>query len=274
MGQAPLPEAALPEAYFRTPSPARFWNYLQGGRDNYPLDRVAADAFATAFPDIFMLADQARRFLMRAVRAVAAEGGVRQFLDVGCGLPVPRDLADIHEVAQRVRPDARVVYVDNDKVVRAHTQAWLRSSTPEGACSYVEADAREPERILAEAGRTLDLSEPVAVVLSGILGHITDFDEARSVLDHLMNRIVPGSYLVLHDGVDKDRAVRQGIDNRNATGIQPYHLRTEEQFRAYFRGLEVLEPGIGLAARWRPEKVEVGVLRPVITCWGAVARKT
>ncbi|WP_211261218.1 SAM-dependent methyltransferase [Pseudonocardia acaciae] len=273
MGEEQTERPAIADEYFQRPSPARFWNYVQGGRDNYPLDRSTGDAFASAFPEIFNLARQAQRYLMRAVHAVATEGGVRQFLDVGCGLPAPSDLADTHQVAQAVHPDARVVYVDNDPVVRAHVQAWVGSSTPEGTCVYLEADAHDPAFILAEAAKTLDFDKPVGVILFGLLGHIADFDEACSIVDQLMAAVPSGSYLLVHDGVDNDAAVSQGIQNRNETGIQAFYLRTDGHFRRYFRGLELLEPGLVSGSLWRPDAAEVGSAQPVGSSYGGVARK-
>lgn len=262
----------LGDAYFRKPSPARMWNYLQGGDDNYPLDRSAGDMMASAFPDIFYLAKQTRKFLMRAAHYVAAEGGVRQFMDIGCGLPGPRDLRDLHEVVQEIHPDARVVYVDSDPVVLAHAQAWLISSTPEGVCTYLEADVHDPETILAEAAETLDLDRPTAICLLGILGHVADFEEACAIVDRLVAAVPSGSYLIVADGFDDGGPLHQGVADRNTTGIDPYHLRRVEQFRRYLRDLEIIEPDIGPVTSWRPDPTEADGLRPALQ-YGGVARK-
>ncbi|HEY4007671.1 MAG TPA: SAM-dependent methyltransferase [Pseudonocardia sp.] len=270
--QQPAGRPALPENYFQKPSPARMWNYLQGGKDNYPLDRSAGDAMAAAQPDSFYLARQARRFLSRAVRSVAVEAGVRQFLDLGCGLPAPRGLDNVHEVAQSAHPDARVVYVDNDRVVLAHAEALLTPLTPAGRCAYIEADVHDVRPILVRAGETLDFTRPIGVIMIGILGHVADFDEALGLVDEVMGAASAGSCLVVGDGVDDDSAMRQGIARRNESGIAPYHLRTVEQFQSYFRGLELLRPGIVPVTLWRPEPTEVGAARPVPSSAG-VARK-
>jgi hypothetical protein len=266
------PPQALPNEYFDRPSPARMWNYLQGGNDNYALDRVAGDAMAGAFPDIFELAQQTRRFLARAVRHLAAEHQVGQFLDIGCGLPAPSHLDNLHEIAQSIRPAARVVYVDNDKVVLAHARALMTSSSDQGRCAYIDADVCEPDRILAEAADTLDFTVPTAVCLLGILGHVPDFAEACSIVDRLLAVFPSGSFLVLADGFDDRGPLNQGVADRNETGIDPYTLRTMDQFHRYLRGLEILEPGIGSIALWRPDPIEVGSARAVLQ-YGGVARK-
>lgn len=248
------------------------WNYLQGGKDNYALDRSAGDAMASAQPDSFYLARQAREFLSRAVRSVAAEAGVRQFLDLGCGLPAPQGLDNVHEVAQTIHPDARVVYVDNDRVVLAHAEALLTPLTPADRCAYIEADVHDLGSILVQARETLDFTRPIGVVMIGILGHIAEFGEALGLIDVVMGAASTGSFLIVGDGVDDDSAMRQGIAQRNQSGIAPYHLRTVEQFQGYFRGLELLQPGIVPVTLWRPDLAEVGTPRPVPSSAG-VARK-
>jgi hypothetical protein len=268
----PFQPSTLPTDYFHRPSPARMWNYLQGGDDNLALDRTAGDAYATEFPEIFYIARQVRRFLMRAVRFVAEDGNVRQFLDLGCGLPSPVDLANVHEVAQRIHPDARVVYVDNDRVVISYADALLTSSTAEGRTAYVEADVGDPATILTQAAETLDFTEPVAVLMLGILGHIADYDEACSIVDEFMDAVPPGSYLVVNDGTNDSDRQRQGVQKRNHAGVAPYCLRSPEQFRGYFDRLELVEPGVVPVPMWRPEPSELGTVRSVPGCAG-VARK-
>jgi hypothetical protein len=248
------------------------WNYLQGGDDHFALDRAAGDAQAEAFPDIFYLARQSRRFLSRAVRCVAVEGDVHQFLDLGCGLPVPDDLDNVHEVAQDIHPDARVVYVDNDRVVISYADALLASKTGEGITAHIEADIRDSAAILAEAAHTLDFTKPIAVLMLGVLGHIADFDEACAAVDEFMAAMPTGSYLIVHDGYDDNRGVKEGVARRNETGIQPYYLRSGSQFEHYFHNLEVMDPGIVPVTTWRPEAVDLGVIRPVAG-YCAVGRK-
>src|SRR5215475_12689327 len=156
------------------PHSARIWNYWLGGKDNYAVDRAAGDAYIKVYPGIVDVARAGRAFLARAVRYLAAEAGIRQFLDVGTGLPTADNT---HQIAQRAAPESRIVYVDNDPLVLAHARALL-TSTPEGATDYIDADAREPEAILARAAATLDLGKPVALMLIGILGHVADDDQA------------------------------------------------------------------------------------------------
>jgi SAM-dependent methyltransferase len=268
----PFEPAALDTEYFERPSPARMWNYLQGGDDHYPLDREAGDAMAASHPEIFDLAKQTRRFLIRAAEYLAQDFGVRQFLDIGCGLPSPHDLPDLHEVAQNRHSDARVVYVDNDKVVMAHAQGWSKAITHDGRCDYLEEDARNPEAILAGSAETLDFTQPVAVCLLGVLGHIPDYDEALSIVRQLMAAVPSGSFLIFADGFDEER-LHEGVSNRNDTGIDPYTLRTIDQFNGYAEGLELLEPGVTSVSLWRPEPVAVGNIRPVMQ-YGGVARKS
>jgi hypothetical protein len=171
------------------PQSARIWNYWLGGKDNYPVDRAAGDQYREAFPEIVDVARASRQFLTRAVRYLAGEAGIRQFLDVGTGLPTADNT---HEVAQRVAPQSRVVYVDNDPLVLAHARALL-TSTPQGATSYIDADLHEPDKILQGAAETLDFTRPVALMLMGILGHVTDYDEARSIVRRLLDALPSGS---------------------------------------------------------------------------------
>jgi hypothetical protein len=248
------------------------WNYLQGGDDNLALDRTAGDALISGFPDITYLARQARRFLMRAVRFVAEVGDVHQFLDLGCGLPAPNDLCNVHEVAQSVHPDAQVVYVDNDKVVISYADALLTGSTTEGTTAYVEADIHHPAQIITEAAEALDFSKPIAVIMLGVLGHVPDHDEACSIVDEFMAAVPVGSYLIAYDGFNHDQQHSRAVAQRNKTGIDPYHLRTIEEFRRYFDGLELVPPGIGPVTGWRPERSAIGTLRTVPSHSG-VARK-
>ena len=172
---------------------ARVWNYWLGGKDHYPVDREVGDRVAEMYPDIVLLARAARAFLSRAVQYLAGEAGIRQFLDVGTGLPT---VNNTHEIAQSIAPESRVVYADNDPLVLAHARALLTSS-PEGVTDYIDADLRDPGKILQEAARTLDFSKPVAITLIAILHHIPDFDEARSIVTRLMEAVPSGSYLVI-----------------------------------------------------------------------------
>jgi S-adenosyl methyltransferase len=187
-----------PQIDTSVPNSARIWNYWLGGKDNYPVDRKAGDGYRAVYPGIVDVARASRRVLTRAVRYLAGEAHVRQFLDIGTGLPTADNT---HEVAQRVAPDARVVYVDNDPVVLAHARALLTSSP--GATAYVDADLHDPERILA-AARTLDFSQPIGLMLLGVLGHIDDDDQARSIVKRLLDALPSGSYLTVCDAGGPD----------------------------------------------------------------------
>jgi hypothetical protein len=250
------------------PHSARIFNYWLGGKDNYPVDREAGEKFVKTFPDIVDLARTGRHFLVRVVRHLAAEAGVRQFLDIGTGLPT---VDNTHEIAQRVAPDSRIVYVDNDPLVLAHAQALL-TSAPGGATDYIQADLREPDKIVEGAARTLDFRRPVALILMGILAHIDDYDEAVSIVKRLLDAVPSGSYLAIRDGADTNRAYAEAIDRYNASGAVPYRLRSLEQLGGYLDGLDLVEPGLVSCPLWRPEfpDLDTPIVRAV---YGAVGRK-
>ncbi|MFD5587286.1 SAM-dependent methyltransferase [Streptomyces sp. NPDC014776] len=250
------------------PHSARIWNYWLGGKDNYPVDEEAGDAYTAVFPGIVTIARSSRAFLRRTITYLVNEAGIRQFLDVGTGLPTAENT---HEVAQRLAPEARIVYVDNDPMVLAHARALLYSS-PEGATAYIDANVTEPDRILAAATETLDLSRPTALILSNILGHVADHDQARSIVKQLMDALPSGSYLVVDDGSRGiDPVFEEAQDAYNNSGAVPYNLRTVEEITAYFDGLELVEPGVVSVTQWRPEP---GSPAPeVIAEHGGLARK-
>jgi len=231
------------------PHSARIWNYWLGGKDNFPVDQQAGDEYVRVFPGIIDLARHSRAFLARAVRHLAAEEGVRQFLDVGTGLPTHDNT---HEVAQRVAPDAKIVYVDNDPLVLLHARALL-TSTPEGVTAYVEADLHEPADILEKASRTLDLSRPVALMLMGIMGHVADEAEIKRIIGELLEPLPSGSFLTLYDGTATDEAFTEAQEGYDETGAVPYRLRRPEQIAGFFEGLEPVEPGVVPVNLWRPE---------------------
>jgi O-methyltransferase involved in polyketide biosynthesis len=252
------------------PHSARIWNYWLGGKDNYEVDRMAGDQFIQMFPDIAVIARAARAFMGRAIRYLAAEEGIRQFLDVGTGLPV---FESTHEIAQRIAPQSRVVYVDNDPVVLLHAETLLLSS-PEGATDYIDADMRDPERIVEEAAKTLDFSRPIAIVFMGVLGHISDDDEAASIVRRLLDAVPSGSYLVVADGTnvvhgDQGEAAQEEY---NESGAEPYTLRSPEQIARFFDGLELVEPGLVTVPRWRPEPTIFGE-PPELDQLGGIGRK-
>ncbi|NUR90717.1 MAG: SAM-dependent methyltransferase [Nonomuraea sp.] len=234
------------------PHSARVWNYLLGGKDNYAVDRAAADAFMAMFPQIVDIARADRAFLGRAVRHLAGEAGIRQFLDIGTGLPT---MDNTHEVAQRVAPESRIVYVDNDPLVLVHAQALLASS-PEGSCDYVQADLREPGLILERAATTLDLTQPVAIMLLGIVHFVPDAGEARDILRRLLAAVPSGSYLVItHATLDFDEgstAQAEAQEGWNEKSANPMVPRGYEEILGFFDGLELLEPGLVSMSRWRP----------------------
>ncbi|MHA6626509.1 SAM-dependent methyltransferase [Pseudonocardia sichuanensis] len=257
------------------PHSARIWNYWLGGKDNYAVDRAAGDEFVKVMPGILTSARETRAFLVRVVRHLAGEAGIRQFLDVGTGLPTANNT---HEVAQSVAPDAHVVYVDNDPLVLAHARALL-TSTSEGRTRYLDADMGDPETVLRGASEVLDLSRPVAVLFFGVLGHVADTARARSLVRSLLSATPSGSYLAVSDGVPTEQATA-AHDEYNESGAVPYHLRAPDELRGYFDGLEFVEPGFGPVPLWRPELGGTADV-PVIgqadagpdSPWGGVARK-
>jgi hypothetical protein len=230
------------------PHSARIWNYWLGGKDNYAVDREAGDQYKEIFPGIAVVARTSRAFLTRAVRYLAAEAGIRQFLDIGTGLPTANNT---HEVAQRVAPESRIVYVDNDPLVLAHARALLTSS-PEGACEYLDADIRNPAAILDTAAGLLDFTQPIALMLMGIMGHFTD-EEAYPIVSRLLAGLPSGSYFALYDGADTNEAFNHAQQGYNDSGAVPYYLRSPEQFTRYFAGLELVEPGVVPVPHWRPD---------------------
>jgi hypothetical protein len=259
--------AANPKIDATTPHSARIWNYWMGGKDNYPVDREAGDAYIKAFPGIVDLAKESRRFLIRAVTHLAGEAGVHQFLDIGTGLPT---MENTHEVAQRVAPESRVVYVDNDPLVLAHARALLVTATPEGETTYLDADLREPDRIITDAGKVLDFTQPIAVMFMGVLGHIADFDEARSIVARVVAAVPSGSYLVLWDSTNTSEGFDEAQQGYDDTGAVPYILRGPDQVTRFFEGLELLEPGLVSISRWRPDGADGGA---TVDGYGAVGRK-
>jgi hypothetical protein len=245
----------LPKIDTAVPQTARIWNYWQGGKDNFAVDRTVGDQIREAFPEIVESAQASRAFLVRAVRYLAGEVGIRQFLDVGTGLPTANNT---HEVAQRVAPESRIVYVDNDPLVLVHARALLTSSA-EGRADYIDADVRDVDRIVEAAAPTLDFSRPIAVMMLGILGNIADYQEAREIVRRLMAAMPSGSYLVINDGTKDAKAqIAQAAADVRAEAGDPYRLSTPAQITAYFEGLQLVEPGVTRTAEWRPELDDFG----------------
>ena len=229
---------------------ARVHDYWLGGKDNFAADRAAAEEFVTVMPGILQAVREARAFLIRVVRFMAAEAGIRQFLDIGTGLPTANNS---HEVAQAAAPGTRVVYVDNDPVVLAHARALL-TSTPRGATSYLDADLREPDKILAGAADFLDLSQPVALLLIGILQLISDDDDPYGVVAYLVSALPPGSWLAIyHPASDIDQArVAAAVRRVNARSADTTTLRSYDEVARFFAGLHLIEPGLVQVQRWAP----------------------
>jgi S-adenosyl methyltransferase len=226
------------------PNVARVWNYLVGGRDNFESDRRAATQLIAAAPVLAQVAPASRAFLRRTVSFLAAEAGLRQFLDIGTGMPTA---GNTHEVAQVAQPSCRVVYVDNDPVVLSHARALLRSSS-EGATSYIDADARDTSDIIAQARETLDLTEPVGVVLIDILNFLED---AGPVLARLIRAIPAGSYLaIMHPA--QDERLAPAARRWNQVGGTPVFLRDRDQVGGWLSGLELIAPGLVDVDQWRP----------------------
>ncbi|MCQ4209405.1 SAM-dependent methyltransferase [Streptomyces longispororuber] len=231
------------------PHSARVWNYLLGGKDNYQVDSEVGDVILSTFPEFAAVARLQRGFLVRAVRYLAAEAGIRQFLDIGTGLPTADNT---HGVAQRIAPDSRIVYVDNDPLVLAHARALL-TSTPEGACAYLSEDVRNPERILAEAAHTLDFSRPVGLTLLGIMGQLSDADRPAELVATLLEALPSGSYIALSDGINTNEALNAAVTAYNAQSANTYHLRSPQEIADYFSGLDVVDPGVVATSAWRPD---------------------
>ena len=250
---------------------ARIYDYLLGGKDNFAADRVAAEAMLKIYPDTGSSARANRAFLGRAVRYLAGEAGIRQFLDIGTGIPTA---GNTHEVAQAIAPESRVVYVDYDPVVLAHARALLTSGDA-GATEYINSDLRDTGAILSQAARLLDFTKPVAVTLIAILHAIPDSDDPHAIVAKVMDAVPPGSHLaVSHVGSellqgDKQDGVRN-LANRVAQQTPTY--RSLEQMARFFDGMDLVEPGIVRAEEWRPDP-GTGDTPSKSSMWCAVGRK-
>jgi hypothetical protein len=251
------------------PHSARVWNYLLGGKDNYAVDRAAGAKVTEIFPGMVDIARQSRYMLARGVRFLTGEAGIRQFLDIGTGLPT---VDNTHQVAQRVAPESRIVYVDNDPLVLVHARALL-TSTPQGATAYIEADVHDPESIIRGTTATLDLSQPTALMLMGVMGLVADYEEARAIVRRLVDALPSGSYLALYDGCDSDPAYVQALSGYNkGSGATPYTPRSTAQISGFFEGLELLDPGVVPVSKWRPDPAPWGEPADV-SCAGGIAHK-
>jgi hypothetical protein len=248
---------------------ARVYNYWLGGKDNFAADRAAGDASIRAFPNIGLSARSNRAFLARAVGYLAGEAGIRQFLDIGTGIPSANNT---HQVAQSVAPDSRVVYVDNDPVVLSHARALL-ASAPEGATEYIDADLRDPGQILDGAAQLLDFDRPVAVMLMAILQHIDDGDDPYQIVGTLMDAVPPGSYLAIShpaSDIDAEAMARMAVA-LNQMMAEKVTFRGHAAAARFFARLELVEPGVVQASKWRP-RTQAEADSPA-ALWAGVARK-
>jgi S-adenosyl methyltransferase len=248
---------------------ARAWNFMVGGKDNFEADREAARQLIKVAPVISVAALASRAFLRRVVTYLVGEAGIRQFLDIGTGLPTA---GNTHEIAQSLEPKCRVVYVDNDPVVISHVRT-LVAPFPEGITSYIDADAREPDMILAQAGQTLDFAQPVGVMMVDLLNFIEDDEAAAGVVSALMAAVPSGSYLaIMHPASDLDPALPEAERRWNLLAAQRVRLRSRPLVASYFAGLDLVEPGLVTVPQWRPGPDDA-VPAEVVPLYAAVARK-
>lgn len=248
-------------------SQARIYDYLLGGKDNFEADRQAGEAMIVAYPDTVAALRANRRFLRRVMRYLAGDAGIRQFLDVGTGLPTA---PNVHQIVQEIDPQCRVVYVDYDPVVLSHARALL-TSTPQGVTDYIDADLRNADEILGRAAGILDFSQPVAVTVLMTLHAIADADDPHGTISKIMSALPPGSHLALtHPAADIESDKMADLTQRvNKLSFQQYTFRDRNEFARFFAGMDLVEPGIVPVEQWRPAIATDRVL-PV---WTAVGRK-
>ncbi len=250
---------------------ARVYDYWLGGKDNFAADRTAGDEVVQGYPDMLSSVRANRAFLRRAVRYLAAQAGIRQFLDIGTGLP---SADNTHEVAQAAAPQSRVVYVDNDPVVLGHARALLTSG-PEGATGYLDADARDIGRILAEAAKLLDFSRPVGVMLVAVLQFVEDKDDPYGIVAQLIEAVPPGSFVVIshppNDMGSMAPGLVEALAKLNQSMAQRVTPRSREQVTRFFDGVDLIEPGVVPIQQWRPDSNAESRARAGM--WGGVGRK-
>jgi len=254
--------------------PARRYNYWLGGKDNFQADRESGDAIAAVFPQVRTAALENRRFLRRAVTYLVEEVGLRQFLDIGTGIPTADNT---HEVAQRVAPDSRIVYVDNDPIVLCHARALLTSTTA-GATAYIDADLRQPEKILnhEQLLKTLDLSQPVGLMLIAVMHFVMDHEDPYGIVNRLVEALPAGSYVAITNGTSDYLSEEDRKKVAAATSGQhgAIRVRSRAEFARFFDGLELVDPGIVSVAEWRAEdEPEPRPTAAEAALYGAVARK-
>jgi hypothetical protein len=247
------PDWLPPELNTGVAHTARVYNYWLGGKENFAADRALGDAIIAALPTTRLAARANRAFLGRAVRHLAAEAGIRQFLDIGCGIPAA---GNTHEVAQAAAPDSRVVYVDNDPIVLAHATA-LMTGDPAGATAFIQADLHEPDQILADPRlrRTLDLGKPVALMLVAVVHFFTDEENPHGIVSTLLDALPSGSYLTVShltaDFLDPEQAAA-GMAAGQRSGVT-YAPRSQAEVAAFFTGLDLVDPGVVPILTWRPD---------------------
>ena len=259
----------MPNLDATVPHIARVYDYWLGGKDNFAADRELGERTLAAYPNLVFSVRANRAFLARTVRFLTVEAGIRQFLDIGTGIPTANNT---HEVAQRAAPECRIVYVDNDPVVLLHAKALLKS-TPQGACAYIDADLRDPEKILAAAAGTLDFGQPVAVMLLAVLQVVADDAEASGIVKRLMGACASGSFVTIsHPASDIDAEQMAEMAQRlNQSVAEPSTHRDRARVARLFEGFEMVEPGLIRVAEWRPD-TELEAASPA-ALWGGVARK-
>jgi hypothetical protein len=261
-------ESAPPGIDTSRAHPARVYDYWLGGKDNFAADREAGELALQAYPQLAQAVQGNRKFLARAVRYLTGEAGVRQFLDIGTGIPAADNT---HQVAQREAPDSRIVYVDNDPIVLLHAQALLKS-TREGACDYIQADLRDPDAILAGAARTLDFGQPVALMMLAILQFIADEEDPAGLVSRLVAGLPSGSYVVISHPTDDFNPNRgESIKVYNERVAEQATLRDRAGTMQFFAGLDLVEPGLVAASQWRPDSDLVAAMPS--SMWCGVARK-
>jgi SAM-dependent methyltransferase len=249
-----VPDWAPPDFDTSVPHPARVYDFLLGGKDNFEADRVAARAFLAAVPNAGQVCQENRGFLRRAVRYLVGEAGIRQLLDIGTGIPTG---GNTHEVAQAIAPDSRIVYADNDPIVLAHARALL-TGDERGKTAYVDADLREPERILGDPvlAETFDLGRPIGLMLVAVPHLVPDAYDPYGIVRTLVDALAPGSHLVISH-MTGDFAgpgtVAEGLVDYNAKSPTPVTLRTYDEIMPFFDGTELLDPGLVAIDQWRPE---------------------
>ncbi len=277
MSENPPSSGAEPvDLHTDRPHPARVYDYLLGGKDNYAADRAAAQEGMKANPNSRVPPRENRAFMRRAVSYLVGEAGISQFLDIGTGIPTS---PNVHEIAQNANPAARIVYVDNDPIVLSHARALLTSG-PAGKTAYIDADVRDVGKILTSPDllETLDLSQPVALTLFAVMHFIPDADDPYGLVDQLLARLPSGSYLALsHLTGDFDPAAWEGVAavfRRSGVTMQ---VRSKPAVERFFAGRDVIDPGVVSLPRWRPDRVEVGEASEptdaAVSVYGGVARK-